>query len=117
MYIVKKTRNQFEKRIYSQLKRSKVKFKYEAEKISYLLARHYIPDFIITLPNGDKRYIECKGYLRADDKAKLRAVKKLHPAMDLRILFYSERKAYIKWATKYGFPYAIEKVPKEWLTI
>ena len=72
-----KLRNKFEKRIYSQLSRAKVSFKYESEKIPYLLARHYIPDFIIQTKTG-KIYIECKGYLRPEHKAKLIAVKKLN---------------------------------------
>jgi len=109
-----KLRNKFEKRIYSQLSRAKVSFKYESEKIPYLLARHYIPDFIIQTKTG-KIYIECKGYLRPEHKAKLIAVKKLNPKIDLRILFYARRPKDIKWAEKHGFTYAIEKIPKEWL--
>lgn len=58
--------------------------------------------------------MECKGYLRPEDKRKLIAVKKQHPEMDLRLLFYSENKKNIKWAIKNGFKYAIEKIPKEW---
>lgn len=109
-------KSEFEKRLYRQLKRAKVSFKYESEKIPYILARHYVPDYIIQLSDGSKRYIEAKGYFRAEDKAKLRAVKKIHPAMDLRIVFYRENKAYIRWAEKNGFPWAIDKIPKEWLT-
>ena len=94
----------------------KAKFKYESERIPYILARHYIPDFCITLPSGDILYIECKGYFRPEDKAKLTAVKKLHPTMDIRILFYSENKKSIKWCEKNRIPWAIEKIPKEWIT-
>lgn len=108
------TRNKFEENIWKQLKKLKCKFQYESEKIPYLLARHYIPDFIIDTVNG-KIYIECKGYLRPEDKSKLRAVKKLNPHMDLRILFYAEKKTQIRWAEKHGFKYAIYKVPQEWV--
>lgn len=110
-------KSEFEKRLHRQLKRSKVNFKYESEKIPYILARHYIPDFVILLPGGDKIYVEAKGFFRVEDKAKLRAVKKIHPAMDIRIVFYRENKSYIKWAEKNGFPWAIERIPKEWLTV
>jgi predicted nuclease of restriction endonuclease-like RecB superfamily len=107
-------KNDFEKKIYNQLKRAKVPFVYETEKIPYILARHYIPDFVISLPSG-KIYIETKGYLRPEDKSKLIAVKKIHPNMDLRIIFYSKNKKNIKWAEKIGIKYAIGLIPKEWL--
>lgn len=107
------TRNRFEERIYSQLVGAKILFTYESEKIPYVLARHYIPDFILDTPLG-KVYVETKGYLRPEDKAKLRAVKKLHPEMDLRIVFYAYKEAYIKWANKHGIIWAIDKVPETW---
>lgn len=108
------TRNKFEKKIEKQLRRAKVSFKYESEKIPYVVAYHYIPDFIITTHTG-KLYIECKGYFRPEHKVKMKAVKKQHPELDIRIVFYSERPQYIKWAEKHGFKYAIGKIPKEWL--
>jgi anaerobic ribonucleoside-triphosphate reductase len=43
------------------------------------------------------------------------AVKKLHPTLDIRIIFYSKRAKDIRWAEKYGFPWAIEKIPADWL--
>ena len=110
-----KVRNKFEARTQSHLRRRKVKFKYESEKIPYILVKHYVPDFILSTPNG-KVYIECKGYLRPEDKSKLRAVKKLNPALDLRILFYAFKEQNIKWAEKNGFPWAIETIPEVWLT-
>ena len=109
-----KLKNKFESNTYKQLRRARVSFKYESEKIPYILARHYIPDFIITTPRG-KVYVECKGYLRNDDRRKLVAVKRCNPNIDLRILFYSSTKTNIRWAERYGFTYAISKVPKDWL--
>ena len=44
------------------------------------------------------------------------AVKKQHPDLDIRMVFYSRSKTNIRWAEKYGFPYAIGKIPEEWLT-
>lgn len=111
---MKKTRNKFESKIQTQLRRAKVTFKYESERVAYILARHYVPDFIIETPTG-KVYIECKGYLRPEHKCKLVAVKKQHPEIDLRILFYAFNKKNIKWAEKNGIRYAINTVPKEWL--
>lgn len=109
-----KVRNLFEKKIHTRLRRAKAEFKYEAEKIPYVLALHYCPDFIVTTPSG-KVYIECKGYFRKEDKAKMRAVKKQHPELDIRLLFYSFRKEYERWATRNGFKYAFETIPKDWL--
>lgn len=111
---MKKTRNRFEARIERQLKRAKCSFKYESEKIPYLLAGHYLPDFIIITPTG-KIYIETKGYFRPEAKRKLVAVKKLNPHLDIRILFYAANKKYIAWAIRNGFTYAVGKVPREWL--
>lgn len=116
----KKPRNKFEAEIYKQLKKAKVSFKYESEKVSYLIAGHYVPDFVITRSDGTKIYIETKGYFRPESKRKMVAVKKLHPSLDLRILFYpfkskKQEAQYIKWAVKNGFMYAVGEVPKDWL--
>ena len=107
-------KNKFEDKLFRQLKKAKVNFKYESERIPYILARHYIPDFVV-LVSGQKIYIEAKGYLRPEHKSKMVAVKKLHPAMDIRFVFYSENKKNIRWAEKHNFPWAIGDIPKEWL--
>ncbi len=111
---IKRTKNKFETRIQLQLKRSKLPFKYESEKFAYVLARHYIPDFVVITPTG-KLYIELKGYLRPEHKAKMVAVKRQHPEIDLRILFYAPNPKNIKWAEKHGFRWASGSIPKEWL--
>src|SRR6266446_8782659 len=92
---LKKPRNKFETKIHKQLKKARVSFKYEAERVPYVIASHYIPDFVITTCTG-KIYIETKGYLRPEDKRKLIAVKRLNPQIDLRILFYASTKTNIK---------------------
>lgn len=110
-----KLRNKFESRIYTQLRLSGVKFKYESEKIPFVIASHYIPDFILSTPNG-KVYVECKGYFRPEAKRKMVAVKKQRPELDIRILFYSFNKQYVKWAERQGFRYAVGTIPEDWLT-
>jgi len=112
----RKPRNKFELKIHAQLKRKKVKFKYEADRISYIITGHYIPDFTVQHSTGPV-YIETKGYFRPEAKRKLVAVKKLHPAIDIRIVFYSRRPADIRWAEKHGFLWAVGSVPKEWLDV
>ena len=111
---MKKLKNKFELKIYQQLKRSKVRFDYESCRIPYVVAGHYIPDFVIETRNG-RVYVECKGYFRPEAKRKLCAVRRAHPEIDLRILFYAPNKSYIKWAEKNGIRYAISEIPKEWL--
>jgi predicted nuclease of restriction endonuclease-like RecB superfamily len=110
----KKPRNKFEKGIERQLKRARVSFKYESERIPYLLAGHYIPDFIIST-NVGKIYIECKGYFRPEAKRKMVAVKKLNPHLDIRIVFYRATKQNVQWAERNGFRYACGGIPQEWL--
>ncbi len=107
-------KNKFEEKIGNQLKKARSKFKYESEKIPYVLSRHYIPDFIIETPLG-KIYIECKGYLRPEHKSKMVAVKRQHPNLDIRLLFYSASKANMRWAIKHRFKYAVGTIPKDWL--
>lgn len=112
--MVKQLKNTFEKRIHRTLKRLKIKFKYESEKIPYVIAGHYVPDFIVETPLG-KLYIETKGYFRPEAKRKMVAVKRQHPELDIRILFYSFKKKDVLWAERNGFKYAIDKLPPEWL--
>src|SRR5688572_17882362 len=107
-------RNKFEKRILASLRRAKVGVKYEAEKIPYVISGHYCPDFIIVTPLG-KIYIEAKGHFRPEAKRKMAAVRRQHPELDIRLLFYSRKIRDIRWCEKHGFKYAIGTIPKEWL--
>lgn len=106
-------RNKFEARLYGDLSKRKASFKYESEKILYTYSGHYTPDFVVETRQG-KVYIEAKGYFRPEDKRKIVAVKKCNPTLDIRIVFYSHNKTSIRWATKYGIPYAIGEIPKDW---
>lgn len=111
----RKTRNKFEQRILDQLKRSKVRHSYESEKIPYVIEGNYIPDFILEI-EGRKIYLETKGHFRPEAKRKMVAVKRQNPELDIRIIFYSARKPYIRWAEKHGFKYAFHSIPEEWLS-
>jgi predicted nuclease of restriction endonuclease-like RecB superfamily len=107
-------RNTFEKDLRRQLRRAKVAFTYESRKIPYVIAGHYLPDFTVTVPNGEI-IIEGKGHFRPEDKRKMVAVKKCNPQLDIRIVFYSSKLSDIKWCKRHGFKYAIKRIPKEWL--
>lgn len=110
----KKTRNKFELRIHDQLKRSKVKFNYESEKIPYVIYGNYIPDFIIETKLG-KIYLETKGHFRPEAKRKMVAVKRKWPDLDIRLIFYTPNRINIRWAEKNGFKYCFHSIPQEWL--
>lgn len=95
---------------------------YETENIPYVVEHHYTPDFVITRKDGSKLYIEAKGWLRSEDKRKMRAVKLQHPTYDIRIVFQKDnplykgsKSKYSDWARKLGFPYAIGTIPKDWI--
>lgn len=102
----------------------KIKFKYEPDKFKYTLpAKNYIPDWKLVTRSKKELYIETKGYLDADDKQLLRAVKSQYPDLDIRLIFAKADKKFHKlgtmthadWADKYGFPWAEKVLPKEWL--
>lgn len=118
-------RNPFEVKTFKDLKailsQDKVQINYESEKIPYTTTHVYVPDFVLEWKDGHKVYIETKGYLRREDAEKMIAVKKQHPDLDIRILFEKDNRVsnrhkmrYSTWAEKYGFPYAIKKIPDDW---
>ena len=109
-------RNDFEREVYGELTElygSAVT--YEQEKIFYSTLASYLPDFAIRRAGKPVTYIECKGYLRQEDKRKLTNVKRQYPDLDLRIVFQKE--PYIanqKWCKKHGIPWAIAHIPERW---
>jgi Autographiviridae endonuclease I len=112
-------RSGFERTLAVSLKRRKAKFTYETLKLPYVIEHSYRPDFI--LDNGI--IVEAKGYFRPGECAKMIAVKKAHPTLDIRFVFGDAKKPVRKgaklthgeWATKHGFPYADGQIPDEWL--
>jgi predicted nuclease of restriction endonuclease-like RecB superfamily len=108
-----KTRNKFEARIDQQLRSAGTRYTYESEKIPYVIAGHYTPDFVIQTKTG-KVYLETKGYFRPEHKRKMKAVKQMHPELDIRIIFYSHSRPNIRWAEKHGFKYAFHSIPEDW---
>jgi hypothetical protein len=112
-------RSGFERSIALQLKKNKIKFKYEPFKIPYTTDHTYTPDF--ELPNGI--LIEVKGVLDPASRAKMKAVKLQHPEFDIRFVFgrasnklsRKAKQTYGEWATANGFQWAEGEIPKEWL--
>lgn len=114
-------RSKFEKEIYRQLisKHGKTNIEYEPYAIEYVIKHDYYPDFSVLPKNNDGYLLEAKGYFRPDAQRKMRAVKELHPELDIRLIFQNNGKIgkdfrYSDWAEKYDFKYAIGKIPKDW---
>ena len=53
-------------------------FSYEPFQVDYIIPRKYTPDFVYE-KNGRTYLIECKGYFRAGDTQKYRAISKCLP--------------------------------------
>lgn len=127
-------RNNFELKIAKDLvykaakgkrgKHKRPKISYETDSIEYVLYKKYIPDFKIEFTDTEVPpiFIEAKGYLRAEDRTKMRAIKKQNPLVDLRIVFMKDlplykgsKTTYSQWAEKLGIPWAIGTIPDSWL--
>lgn len=125
---MRKYRNKFEEKTGRALSLQGFVFGYETEKFKYTVPGTYLVDFSLPKKNGGTMHIETKGNGRSFDahtRRKMIAVKKMHPDLDLRILFYSDGKCGAKrkdgtfmrqsdWAEKHGFKYAIKEIPREW---
>lgn len=127
-------RSKFEERIAGELTKAKVKFSYEAVRLSYFVKVHnayclkcltaavslrkYTPDF--RMANG--LILETKGKFTAKDRAKMEAVVEEHPDKNIRMLFMADNKInknsktrYSDWCKKVGIKYAVGKLPKSWI--
>ena len=118
-----KFRSQYEKTIADNLKKKKVPFSYEEEKLSYVkpaTTHTYTPDFFLFRKSI---YVEAKGYFDALSRKKMLLVKQCNPDLDIRLLFMYDnpiRKGsktyYSDWALKNGFICAVgSEIPKDWL--
>ena len=94
--------------------------KYEASNIAYVLPKKYKPDFDVPTEAGKIVYLEVKGWMRYEDQQKMRAVKFSNPDLDIRFYFPKDQKVQnskmtnSQWCQKYGFPYAIGRLPRGW---
>lgn len=104
--------------------KEKIHWFYEPEKFDwYPPPRKYTPDFKIMRKDRSHFFVEYKGYLRPDDKVKMKAFKAQHPNVDCRFVFMNAHKplykgsptTYAMWAEKHGFKWAHKVMPKEWL--
>lgn len=119
-------RSKLELDVQNQLKKltkgTKIGVEFETATLPYTVQKKYIPDFIITRRDGTVLYIEAKGWFRSEDRAKMLAVVRDNPSLDIRMLFGKDNliskgssTRYSEWCIRHSIPYAIGKVPKEWL--
>ena len=129
-------RSKFEFKLAQQLEEAGVKYDYECEEWEYFTKvrngecedcngthvvqrRWYTPDFFLS--NGI--VIEAKGQLTAGNRTTLKAIRDVHPSVDLRIVFMANNRisknsntTYVKWAEQHNFICAVGSIPDEWLT-
>lgn len=115
-------RSGLEGKIAAELEAAGVAFFYEKFAVPYVKPQKpskYTPDFI--LPNGI--IVETKGRFLTADRQKHRLVKEQHPDLDIRFVFNNPRArisktsdtSYAAWCARYGFKFAKETIPAEWL--
>ena len=122
---VDKFKGSWEPQVFKGLQALKRKFKYEVEyeteKLQYTIVHDYKPDFILTLKDGRKLYVEAKGYWDAADRAKIRHVMAQNPDKDIRMIFQADSKMHKSSPRRYSdfcirnkIPYAIKEIPEDW---
>lgn len=101
------------------LRKNKVDFTYEEDKIKYITKpRTYTPDFVL----GNGVIIETKGRFMPSDRTKHLLIKEQHPELDIRFVFSNSKTrlskrsktTYGQWCDKHGFQYADRIIPLEW---
>ena len=113
-----KFRSKYEEDVYNNVKENGLTVEYEPFTLAYLVKGNYYPDFV--LPNGV--IVETKGYFDSRSRAKMIAVKKNNPDLDIRMLFMNSRTkvrkgsklTYADWCEKYKFPFADGMIPLQW---
>lgn len=89
------------------------KWLYEAEVVSYLQPKDYLPDFTIKLKEG-KTYVEVKGFFRAGDASKYKSIHRTISDMGYNFVMVfanpdapvrkGSKTTYRKWCNKNGIP-------------
>ena len=121
-------RSGFEVKVKKSLESRGVEFKYESEKLPYIVpeSKHlYTPDFIVQTEIGTTIYVEAKGNFTAADRRKMRLVIEQNPDKDIRMLFMRNNKiqrnsktTYGSWCDKHGIKWAVSSlghVPETWV--
>lgn len=119
-------RSGLEETVNSTLVKSKKKFSYESEKITYIQpeSKHtYTPDFILIKSSGEKMYVETKGRWVKADRLKFDWIFDQYPNIDIRFVFQNpnaklykgSKTSYTQYCDKKGWAWAKKEIPKSWL--
>jgi hypothetical protein len=102
-----------------------VKAQYEVDTFEYEVSEtcKYTPDWTVRDNKGHIFYIEFKGVLDRATRKKMKLIKKQFPRVDIRLIFEKasnkimkgSKTTYGMWADQWGFPWADNCLPKEWL--
>jgi len=116
-------RSGLEEVIAEELTKNSVDYTYEETKLQYVTPQQthtYTPAFYLL---KQKIFIETKRMFTTADRQKMRLIKEQYPELDIRFVFSNARARISKksktthgmWCQKYGFLYAHQTIPKEWL--
>jgi hypothetical protein len=119
-------RSGLEDQLNESLKKSKKKYGYETQKLSYVVPQTnhtYTPDFILTKKSGDTLYLETKGRWVKTDRLKFDHIFEQYPTIDLRFIFSNpnaklykgSKTTYAQYCDKRGWKWAAKTIPTEWL--
>lgn len=114
-------RSGYEERQAGILKKAKVPFVYEGEKLKYTVpesTHSYLPDIYL---KKSKIYVELKGRFTAAERKKMLNVIRCHPKKDIRMVFMRDntlskvsKTTYTMWCAKQGIKCAVGDIPKRW---
>lgn len=115
-------RSGLEEKIANQISQSGQTFAFEKFKIKWTKpeSKHtYKPDFL--LKNGI--IVETKGLFQTSDRQKMKRIKEMYPALDIRFVFSNaqariakkSKTTYAMWAEANGFGFAHRDIPLAWL--
>ena len=98
--------------------------KYEPEKFEYTLHRKYTPDFLLGEDvNGNKVWVEVKGWFPSADRMKILSVIRNNPELKIFIalqkpgqrLNKTSKTTLAGWCQKYGIPWSPIPIPPEFI--
>lgn len=91
-------------------------FTYEPHQIEYVVHRKYTPDFVF---NGEKYnyYIECKGFFRAGDTQKYKAIRDSIGLFDELVFVLMNPNQKVSKSTKLTMSQWCDKENIKWYTI
>ena len=94
-----------------KLKELNVEAKYEHQTLAYVLEKQYLPDFSILRKRSKPLHLECKGRFRPGDQAKMLAVARANPEVEIVFVFMKPelpvrkgaKLTHADWAERHNF--------------